>query len=74
MHSAAIPKRRKTSGASPRVRAQGFSKNVELPAVVPLYPYQKRWVMDGSRFKIAVKSTQIGFSFAAALEAVLDCL
>ena len=44
------------------------------PAALPLYPYQKRWVMDGSRFKIAVKSTQIGFSFAAALEAVLDCL
>ncbi|MCZ6490042.1 MAG: terminase family protein [Acidobacteria bacterium] len=30
--------------------------------------------MDDSRFKLAVKSTQIGFSFAAALEAVLDCL
>ena len=44
------------------------------PAALPLYPYQKRWVLDASRFKIAVKSTQIGFSFAAALEAVLDCL
>ncbi|OFW39441.1 MAG: hypothetical protein A3J28_11435 [Acidobacteria bacterium RIFCSPLOWO2_12_FULL_60_22] len=29
---------------------------------------------DGSRFKLAVKATQIGYSFAAALEAVLDCL
>jgi len=44
-----------------------------LPAV-PLYPYQQRWVRDASRFKIAVKATQIGYSFAAALEAVLDCL
>ncbi|OFV96879.1 MAG: hypothetical protein A3F68_07945, partial [Acidobacteria bacterium RIFCSPLOWO2_12_FULL_54_10] len=41
---------------------------------VPLYPYQKRWVADGTRFKIAVKATQIGYSFAAALEAVLDCI
>lgn len=29
---------------------------------------------DDSRFKIAVKSARIGFSFAACLEAVLDCL
>ncbi|MBI4479427.1 MAG: hypothetical protein HY651_05350 [Acidobacteria bacterium] len=42
--------------------------------VVPLYPYQRRWVEDTSRFKLAVKATQIGYSFAAALEAVLDCL
>lgn len=42
--------------------------------VVPLYPYQERWVRDASRFKIVVKATQIGYSFAAALEAVLDCL
>ena len=41
---------------------------------VPLYPYQEQWVRDGARFKIAVKATQIGYSFAAALEAVLDCL
>jgi len=39
-----------------------------------LYPYQQRWVEDDSRFKIAVKSTQIGYSFAAALEAVFECL
>ena len=43
-------------------------------AKVPLYPYQQRWVKDASRFKIVVKATQIGYSFAAALEAVLDCL
>ena len=42
--------------------------------VVPLYPYQRRWVEDSSRFKLAVKATQIGYSFAASLEAVLDCL
>jgi phage FluMu gp28-like protein len=41
---------------------------------VLLYPYQQRWVADRSRFKLVVKATQIGYSFAAALEAVLDCL
>ena len=45
-----------------------------ITPVVPLYPYQERWVRDQSRFKIVVKATQIGYSFAAALEAVLDCL
>ena len=67
----------KAAAQTPSARAltqRQFPKNAKLPAAVPLYPYQKRWVMDDSRFKIAVKSTQIGFSFAAALEAVLDCL
>src|SRR5689334_20150550 len=41
---------------------------------VPLYPYQRRWIEDDSRFKLAVKATQIGYSYAAALEAVLDCV
>jgi len=31
-------------------------------------------VDDRSRFKLAVKSARIGYSFATALEAVLDCL
>jgi phage FluMu gp28-like protein len=44
------------------------------PAVLPLRPYQQRWIDDSSRFKIAVKSARIGFSFATALEAVLDCI
>jgi phage FluMu gp28-like protein len=43
-------------------------------AVMPLRDYQHRWVNDHSRFKIAVKSARIGFSFATALEAVLDCI
>ena len=45
-----------------------------LPPALALRPYQVRWVNDHSRFKIAVKSARIGFSFATALEAVLDCL
>jgi phage FluMu gp28-like protein len=42
--------------------------------VLPMRPYQERWIDDASRFKIAVKSARIGFSFATALEAVLDCI
>ena len=70
---AQVPRRspRLRSGqAAPRDGSGGRKK----AATVPLYPYQERWVEDASRFKIAVKATQIGYSFAAALEAVLDCL
>jgi phage FluMu gp28-like protein len=47
---------------------------LHLPPALALRPYQVRWVQDRSRFKIAIKSARIGFSFATALEAVLDCL
>ncbi|HUI42079.1 MAG TPA: terminase family protein, partial [Terriglobia bacterium] len=39
-----------------------------------LRPYQKRWVQDPSRFAIAVKSAQIGYSLATAAWAVRRCL
>jgi len=35
-----------------------------------LYPYQRCWVEDNSRFKIACKARQIGFTFAAAWRVV----
>jgi phage FluMu gp28-like protein len=41
---------------------------------VPLLPYQKRWIEDQSRFKLALKARQTGFSWAQSLECVLDCL
>ncbi|MHB1026091.1 MAG: terminase large subunit domain-containing protein [Desulfobacteria bacterium] len=44
---------------------------MNAPAV-QLYDYQRRWVEDDSRFKIALKGRQTGFSFAVALEVVLD--
>lgn len=47
------------------------SKN--QPAI-RLYPYQQRWIEDKSRFKIALKARQTGFSFAVSLEVVLDSL
>lgn len=45
-----------------------------LPAAMPLRPYQVGWIRDPARFKLAVKSARIGYSFGTALEAVLDCL
>lgn len=47
---------------------------MKLPAILQLRPYQQRWIDDRTRFKGAVKSARIGFSFATAGEAVLDCL
>lgn len=41
---------------------------------MPLYPYQKRWIEDQSRRKIADKSRRIGFSFAEGLEQVISRL
>jgi phage FluMu gp28-like protein len=41
--------------------------------IVKLTEYQKRWVLDKSRFKIGKWSRQAGKSFATSLEAVLDC-
>ncbi len=48
-------------------------KTSQSPSRTPgpaLYPYQRRWVEDDSRFKIACKARQIGFSFAAAWRVV----
>ncbi len=45
-----------------------------IKPAVELYGYQKRWISDPSRFKLAVKSVQIGWSWAAALEVALDML
>jgi phage FluMu gp28-like protein len=39
-----------------------------------LLPYQRRWVEDNSPLKIVVKARQIGYSFAASIRAVLECL
>jgi phage FluMu gp28-like protein len=39
-----------------------------------LLPYQRRWVLDTSRFKIWLKSRQIGGSLAAAFEVVADAI
>lgn len=47
---------------------------MSTPAALTLYPYQKRWVNDRSRFKIAMFARQCGKTFTSTLEIVLDCL
>lgn len=44
-----------------------------LQAALPLYPYQRRWVQDESRFKIAMFARQCGKTFTSTLELALDC-
>lgn len=39
-----------------------------------LYDYQKRWLQDDSRFKVAMFARQTGKTFTTTLEIVLDCL
>ncbi len=46
------------------------TNSVRLPAVLQMRPYQQRWIDDNSRFKIAVKSARIGYSFATAYRRV----
>lgn len=47
--------------------------NVAKPAL-ELYDYQKRWVQDESRFKIAMFARQCGKTFTSTLELALDCV
>jgi len=46
---------------------------VTAPAL-NLYPYQKKWIQDDARFKIAMFARQCGKTFTSTLEIVLDCL
>jgi phage FluMu gp28-like protein len=45
-----------------------------LGPALQLLPYQRRWVEDDSPLKIVVKARQIGYSFAASIRALLECL
>ena len=40
--------------------------------IIPLAGFQRDWVNDKSRFKIAVKARRIGFTFGSTLELALD--
>jgi phage FluMu gp28-like protein len=42
--------------------------------LVPLTRFQKAWIGDHSRYKLAVKSRRIGFTFGTTLEMALDCV
>ena len=39
-----------------------------------LFPYQRRWLADGSRFKSGMFARQSGKTFIATLEIALDCV
>lgn len=43
-----------------------------MPAI-PLYPYQRRWLADQSRFKVGMFARQTGKTFTTTLEIVDDC-
>jgi phage FluMu gp28-like protein len=45
-----------------------------LGPALQLLPYQRRWVEDHAALKIVVKARQIGYSFAASIRALLECL
>lgn len=47
-------------------------KRFTASEAVSLYPYQRAWLKDSSRFKLGMWARQTGKSFATALEAVLD--
>ncbi len=47
-----------------------LDSQIKLPAVLQMRPYQQRWIDDDTRFKCAVKSARIGYSFATAYRRV----
>ena len=54
-------------------RAVQHTKLLRTPMDV-LLPYQRKWVQDTARFKICLKSRQIGGSFMSAAELAADCI
>jgi phage FluMu gp28-like protein len=47
-----------------------LDREIKMPAVLQMRPYQQRWIDDNTRFKCCVKSARIGFSFATAYRRV----
>jgi len=47
-----------------------LDREVAMPAVLQMRPYQQRCIDDDTRFKCAVKSARIGYSFATAYRRV----
>jgi len=61
-------------GDSSPAKNGGLRMTGVLPPALQLLPYQRRWVKDDSQLKIVVKARQIGYSFAASIRALLECL
>lgn len=47
-----------------------FDHEIRMPAVLQMRAYQQRWIDDETRFKCAVKSARIGYSFATGYRRV----
>ena len=68
-----MPKKKKQNGEKAEAnKANGHAEVVSSP--IRLLAYQRRWVEDRSSLKMVVKARQIGYSFAATLQALLRCL
>ena len=61
-----------TSVPPGNAKSPGRAEVVSAP--IRLLPYQRRWVEDRASLKMVVKARQIGYSFAATLQALLRCL
>ncbi len=73
----------RTAGATPEIWATPPRSGIDfkspgragvVSSPIRLLPYQRRWVEDRSALKMVVKARQIGYSFAATLQALLRCL
>jgi Terminase large subunit, T4likevirus-type, N-terminal len=70
-----VERRRGALGAPAGGQSPPLRSRAEVAgAPIRLLPYQRRWVEDRSPLKMVVKARQIGYSFAATLQALLRCL
>jgi phage FluMu gp28-like protein len=69
-------RRRSLRSERPKAKTEvpATEQRVVLPAAVRLLPYQQRWLRDGCPLKLVVKARQTGYSYAATLRAVLECM
>ena len=65
-------RQKSAGGQSPPLQEKSRAEVVSSP--IRLLPYQRRWLEDRSSLKMVVKARQIGYSFAATLQALLRCL
>lgn len=59
---------------SPKSSEEAIVNEILDECLATLFPYQREWVLDRSRFKICNKARQIGISTCLGLEGVLDVL
>ncbi len=61
-------------GKRPEAKPQASSLKSQASLAVPLAGFQREWITDRARFKIACKARRIGFTFATTLEIALDLI